>query len=337
VNIHGITALRRFMRRLNSALRMSCDSSRDPSSEKRAAEAPFLIAVVRNEMLRLPRFLDHYRKLGVRCFHIIENNSTDETAEYLRGQIDVTLHRTGESFTKKESWIDLLLHRYGVGRWCLVVDADELLDYPDSDQVPLPELCRYLEEGGKNALHALLLDLYPQTPPQEVAYKPGTDYFTMEWFFDPPEMMTKVPRHFWKGSGLDYRFEGGMRERVFGIRNCCSKFPLFRFSKGMYLHDGQHYLEGAHVSGLRGVLHHFKYLQDFVPHVREEARRGEHWRDGSEYKQYARVMDEREGGVNFHFPGSIRYLEASQMEALGVTKRPAGYLPPLGVGGSTKS
>jgi len=54
----------------------------------------------RNEMERLPYFLDHYRKMGVAHFIIVDNGSTDGSAEFLAGKPDVSLWAT-EAIYKK--------------------------------------------------------------------------------------------------------------------------------------------------------------------------------------------------------------------------------------------
>jgi hypothetical protein len=41
---------------------------------------------VRNEILRLPQTLAHYRKIGVARFFIVDNGSTDGTREILAAQ-----------------------------------------------------------------------------------------------------------------------------------------------------------------------------------------------------------------------------------------------------------
>ena len=43
----------------------------------------------RNERLRLPAFLNHYRSLGVDEFLVIDNDSSDGSTEYLAAQADV--------------------------------------------------------------------------------------------------------------------------------------------------------------------------------------------------------------------------------------------------------
>lgn len=312
----AFTLWRRWLARRRAALHLL-------SRREDKAKGPLVFAVMRNEMLRLPRFLDHYREIGATGFVIVDNNSTDGTTDFLRRQQDVCLYGTDSHFLGKESWLDLLLRTHGTNRWCVVVDADELLVYADSDRVRLPALCRYLQESRCNAVHAILLDLYPEGLLADVNYVSGGDYFEKSWFFDPLSSLRKAPRHFYRGTGLDYRFEGGSRERVFGVAACCSKFPLFHYGPGMFLTDGQHYLESAHFSELRAVLCHFKYLQDFAPHVREEVGRGQHWGGAVEYRAYADKLGS--GEPRFCNGESLRLTGMAQLEDCGFLTRPESY------------
>ncbi|MEC7668014.1 MAG: glycosyltransferase family 2 protein, partial [Pseudomonadota bacterium] len=89
-----------------------------------------VFATLRNEAVRLPHFLSHYRALGVRHFLIVDNHSTDNTAAFLRDQPDVSLWTTADSYKKSRfgmDWLTWLMIRHGHGHWCLTVDADELL------------------------------------------------------------------------------------------------------------------------------------------------------------------------------------------------------------------
>lgn len=282
-------------------------------------------AVLRNENLRLPAFFNHYEKLGVAGYVIVDNGSTDGTREYLGSRDDVVLFSSPHHFVGKERWINHLLRRYGCGRWCLVADADELLDYPHSDKLGLPGLCHYLDREGSNAVHAVLLDLYPGVPLHEVDYRRGEDYFAREWFFDPFGSLEKAPRKFYRGTGLDFRFKGGMRKRLFGASPCCSKFPLFRFAPDMFLSDGQHYLESGRFSSLRAVLYHFKYLQDFSSRVSEETQRRQYVWATDEYSAYAQKLAVDPSGIVFRDENSVRLLGMQQLLDAGFARCPADY------------
>lgn len=95
--------------------------------------ALLLFATVRNEMQRLPFFLNHYRKLGIDHFLFVDNESDDGTPDLLRDQPDVSLWSTGHSYRAARfgmDWLAWLMIRFGHGHWCLTVDADELLLLP---------------------------------------------------------------------------------------------------------------------------------------------------------------------------------------------------------------
>jgi glycosyltransferase involved in cell wall biosynthesis len=296
------------------------------SGKIRSGKTPIAISVLHNEMLRLPRFLAHYRSVGVGDFVVIDNNSTDGTREYLSSQKDVCLYFTDAHFEGKERWVNLMLRRHGLGRWCVVVDADEILAYPDAKGISIPTLCHYLEGIGSNALHAILLDLYPGGQLAEVNYAQGEDYFDRDWYFDPFESLELAPRHFHRGAGLDHRFMGGMRKRVFGVAPCCTKFPLLRYEKGMFLSDGQHYLEGGRFPELRAVLYHFKYLQDFEVNVLNEVRRNQYVKALGEYAAYAKLMERCGGSVSFRNENSIPLSGTKQLESCGYLVNPPDYM-----------
>ena len=126
-----------------------------------------VFSTVRNEMVRIEHWLSHYRALGVAHFLIVDNASDDGTGEFLRKQPDVSLWITPHSYKASRfgvDWLTCLQIKHGVGRWCLTVDADELLVYPDSDTRDLSALTEYLDSKGVEAFGALMLDMYPKGP-----------------------------------------------------------------------------------------------------------------------------------------------------------------------------
>jgi len=87
---------------------------------------------LRNERARLPYFLEYYRKLGVRYFFVVDNNSDDGSTEYLKNQSDVVYFWTDGSYKASAAgryWTHELASHYGLGHWCLTLDVDELLVY----------------------------------------------------------------------------------------------------------------------------------------------------------------------------------------------------------------
>ena len=63
---------------------------------------------VRNESVRLPFFLTHYRRLGVAHFLFVDNGSDDGSRDYLAAQPDVSLWTTAASYRLSRFGLDWL-------------------------------------------------------------------------------------------------------------------------------------------------------------------------------------------------------------------------------------
>ena len=124
----------RRKRRIIRAVRKS-DELRAVQNNTRRIQSTdiLLVSTVRNEKIRLPYFLNYYRGLGVNHFLIVDNDSTDGTESYLRGQQDVSLWHTTSSYKRATfgvDWMNYLKRKYAHGHWVLVVDPDEFFVYP---------------------------------------------------------------------------------------------------------------------------------------------------------------------------------------------------------------
>ena len=270
--------------------------------------------VIRNEALRLPFILDYYFRKGVDRIFVLDNCSSDETASIVRNCNNTHLFSTGDKFVNKVYWVDYLLRMHGLGHWCVIVDADELLLYPYCENLSLRELCRFLDDTASNAMDCVLLDMYPDAPLDRIRYRSGADPLqTAGWFDGGPFTEVRAGPVYMPGQNIVHdgpeRLFGGMRKRVFDANPCLSKIPLVNFTKSMFLSVGTHLVEGGRVSDIRGSLLHFKYLQDFSENVQREAARGQYWKGASEYKRYLSVI-ERLPQLNLHHPSSINTKHA---------------------------
>lgn len=279
--------------------------------------------VVRNERPRLPYFLNYYRQKGVDKFLIVDNQSTDDTLAYLFQQPDVYIWSSAKSFNQVNFgsvWLELLLRRYGVDHWCLTVDADELLYYPDCEYKTIPQLCQELEQKHYRAYTAVLLDMYADQAIQDAHLIPGQNFLEACPYFD------RQYYHRTQLQGGPYSnqtlYFGGLRDRIFGASGdfILSKVPLLKYGPEVVIAGGQHFtnLPEARIARGRGCLLHFKYFSLFLNYVTQEIQRKEHYHNAYQYLEYARTFASKPA-LNFYDAAhSVKLQNSQQLVQLGV-------------------
>lgn len=248
-----------------------------------------LFAVIRNEASRLSEFLTHYRNLGVNHFLIVDNGSSDGSVEHLEAQPDVSLWRCRESYRDSRfgmDWIGALLIRHGHGHWCVTVDADELLIYPEWDRCKLPELTTRLRAEGMSGMGALMLELYPSGPLGQIEGAEDAPLTERLPWFDPGPYRTKIMHPM-----LNRIVQGGMRDRFFfanepELSPTLNKLPLvywhWRYSYANSTHSMfpprlNNLYDGPGDQRISGVLLHGKFSADIIEKAREELIRRQHF------------------------------------------------------------
>lgn len=292
------------------------------------------VLCLRNEAVRLPHFLAHYRRLGVRHFLVIDNGSTDGSDQLLADQPDVSLWRTDASYRAARyglDWTNWLLLRHGHGHWCLTVDADELLIYPNWETRPLPALTRWLDSTGAQSFAAMMLDLYPQGAVAEQEYLAGDDPLAILQWFDAGNYSLQVQpgfRNLW--------IQGGPRARAFFANDprrapTLNKVPLVKWHWRYAYVNSTHTILPALLNGVfdetggeatSGVLLHTKFLHTIVEKSREEQARRQHFADPTRYQDYYRDLI---AAPVLHNAASTRFTGWRQLESLGLISR-GGWL-----------
>lgn len=285
------------------------------------------VMVVRNEALRVPFFLDWHRRLGVSQFLVVDNASSDGTAELLAAAPDVSLWSTSRDYRDARfglDWASWLLMRYGHGHWCLLLDADELLVYAHHETRPLSDLTRWLETRGRVAFGALMLELYGRaplgTPVPDAANAPLKD---LCWFDAGPYRVRRQDpmQNLW--------VQGGMRERMFFADRpdhspTLNKLPLIRWDRRWAFVNSahaalpvalNHAYSGPGGPEPSGVLLHTKFLPDVVARAQEDLDRQQHFHDPQAFSgYYHNVLGQP---VPWH-EGSRRYKAWRDLETLGL-------------------
>lgn len=281
-------------------------------------------AVCRDELALLPHWFAHHRQLGVTRFLVVDNGSTDGSLDFLRAQSDVYLFTSTGSFQAANFgalWAEELIVRFGLRGWFAFLDLDEFLIYPECEAVALPAFTGYLDSMGERAVFAPLIDMYANAPLSQAKISQAHGPLRVCPFFDADTLFTNGLEGY-SPSGL--RYSGGMRARALKIGVCLNKIPLLRVVPGVRLYGGWHFTDVTPVSRTRGAVLHFKFTERFSQRTQVEAQRGEHWRQGVEYRHYRKML-EVQSDPNLHFPGSVRFESSQTLLDHAIMQAPPSY------------
>lgn len=280
---------------------------------------------MRNELARLPYWLEYNRRIGVDRFFILDNGSNDGSREYILQQPDChCFHTEGSYFANNvdpPNWQNAALNVYGDGHWCLIVDADELFVYRNSEAISLTRLCAFLDRENADAMICHMIDMYGDVPISRAAYRPGTPFVEAAPYFDPePGWFQKRDQCF--PSQLMF---GGVRERALWpgrfkrhLPPCLTKVPLVRWRKGRKYLVSTHMIDRAVFSDIQGALLHFKFLIGFeaVSSQTVVENQGVNEKGLQERQAYLEVLAQKPDLV-LKNANSVRYRDTAQLVQLG--------------------
>lgn len=294
------------------------------------AQPILLFSTLRNERIRLPYFLDYYRKLGIDHFVLVDNGSDDGSREYLAAEPDVSLWSTGASYKRSRFGMDWLMHllrRHGREKWCLTVDVDEFLVFPFCETRPLRALTDWLDSSGTRTFSAMLLDMYPKGAMHEQPYREGQNPFEIAQYFDSGNYSIR------RNPGLrNLWIQGGPRARLYFAEDpkeapAMNKIPLVKWDPSYAYVSSSHMMlprglnlvyEEAGGEKPSGCLLHAKFLDTFAAKAEEELRRGQHYAESQEYRAYREgITRERDLWCSW----SEKYINWRQLETLGLMSK----------------
>jgi len=276
------------------------------------------ILLVRNDRPFLPSLLQHYRKIGVDRFLIVDDQSEDGSTEYLLSQPDVNLHHSHLRYgaaARGKIWRNELLKRYGTKRWYLSIDSDEYLLYNDMDNFNLRDLIRWLEQKRMKRLASFMLDFYPELRIREAQYSEGEEPWKLANHFDAEGYQVENHR-------LGIKITGGVRGHTFGLRPMLQKFPLF------YNDCLTGYFKTIHFPSpywrnfgpVYSVLAHFKFFGDFLERASNAVLDKNYWSGARHYQVQHKKISE-DPNFTFMTPESVKYTGPSQFAELGLAKK----------------
>lgn len=318
-----------------------------------------LFGVLRDEMLRLPYFLEYHRKLGVSRFFLINNMSRDGSEEYLLQQPDCHVFFTPGSYAKSRAgvtWLNSLLDVYGLSHWIVLADIDELLVYPNCEHADLPRFCDWLGRSGHEAMYALLLDMYNTQPIRDLRYEQGEDfrqacpyhdgtYFLVRRYGFPNPASAFPPFEHIGGPRLRLCFEEQHTPAVWPrLKPKLERRALSVAHELGLLKQRQpptvatqafkvplvkwrrgnafinsHRLNPVKLAPVTGALLHFKYFQDFSRKIEDALQHGEHYGGSVEYRRYAELL-EKNPTLSLADAGSVEYSSSQRLVDRGLIR-----------------
>lgn len=262
---------------------------------------PVVVVLVKDELERMKLFYKHYKTLGVHQFVIIDNGSTDGTLEWLMKQSNTRVYQVLEPYSapNKIGWTEKVLALTGYNRWYIVLDSDELLDYPGSETHSAQEMITYMHNKGHRRLCGLMVDMYSDKPLFDI----DCDIENIEniyCYFDTDSFNLTNMLH----DGVAHKMiTGGPRYRIFD-----NDIPHISKQAIFYYDDSLLYRSSHIMSPIKQwdevpccfVFRHYKFLaRDRTAYI--ERTKIE--------KEYSIIMDALNSNnrINFMYEGSAKY------------------------------
>ncbi len=265
-----------------------------------------LVCVLRNEAARLPLFFEHYKRLGVDRFFMIDNGSADGSRELLLGEPKADIFDARVLFSEGQGglyWAHAVARRYGEGSWLMRPDIDELFVYDRMEEHDLKALATWLVGRGMDRVYAPLIDLYPSSPIGGSSMPIAELVEADGWFDNDDYELERWPQ--------GWRLTGGPRRRLFhqdgSHINLMWKYPFFHMRPDTIVYN-HHWLwpHDTVTQGALGAIVHLKLMHDIAERSRQFEREGQHWNNSNAYRAINKSLGEEQEIVAFH-AGSKRY------------------------------
>ena len=282
-------------------------------------ESPILICLVKDDIKRIKTFFNHYRKMGVSNFAIIDNCSEDGTYEFLKEQKEINLFKIKETYTtlNRQAWVNRIISYYGFNKWYLIVDSDELFVYENCENYNIKKILNYLEEKQIYRNRSLMIDMYSKGPfMRETIDKEYTDIFK---YFDVDSYDIKRHKFF-------ECVTGGMRKRIVkedaNFSPFLIKYPLIFFEKGDIQYNSHYSFPFYKNFGkpLGTALLHYKFLPNDLDKIKKIVEQGNFTSGSKEYMKYLEIYENKDKS-NFLYEGSKEYINSSDIYKINLVQK----------------
>lgn len=308
--------------------------------------------IVKDEMFFLPAFFDHYRKLGVQSFLILDDGSTDGSLEFLYDQPDVSVFASDFAFGERIDgyradviWKLNLVQHLAPGAWAISADVDEHLVLDSA--ADLDALIDRLEAQGAPTALAAMIDVYPASVDQVLdagirRLDPATD-----WYFDEGPYVAFGPEGSEPsvvGDGvrgrLTRKFGLGIKPEQKSLKRMVKdllkprqppptdfqfkvyKTPVLRNVPGLQFHNS-HWVTPAPTGPEILPLAHYKFSSDLQAKIDWALESKAHALGSRIYNIYDEILHSMAAGDrSFLYPGSRRFKSSEDFYAAGSAIRP---------------
>jgi len=238
--------------------------------------SPILVCFYNNCEEIGKKWIEHYIKIGIKNFVLVDNNSSDNTRDIFHkydNLINIAYWKIDEKYNcyKMCSWKQLIFEHYGHRKY-ITVDSDELLIYKNFEDTNFED---FIDSNNIKILKGMMLDVYPNKP----IFKGDIDDFN---YIDKDSYKISST------SPYGQRFYGGPRSRLFSINPSLQKIPFINYSgKELYINDHFYYPFNLNYKAkFCSYLLHYKFLPGDYKKFKEYAKDGRHWNNSKEYKTY---------------------------------------------------
>lgn len=267
-----------------------------------------VFSVVGNEPYFVPRFLEHYRKLGVSRFVFYLDQPSEDLSQFIFQQSDVTAftsrvpfktvfgkHKSGALWRWHHLLHDELTEILFAKQWALSVDIDEFAVIP-SQFSSLGEYCDTLDRFKVVHVGAPMIELFPDTLAKLDDMGPHISPFDACKYFDCG------PYYKWSDQQLSPEvIYSGIRQRLFEkvqrlypdqFENIVSgrylppkmwKIPLLKHCYGVK-RSLKHEATSPPILSQGLALMHFRFFPGIKEKVADAIKQSQYYRNSMEYK-----------------------------------------------------
>lgn len=269
-----------------------------------------VVCLFKNMSDFIEKWIDHYINLGVKNFVFLDNNSTDDSIDKIKTlskkysiMSDIWSVPYEYNCFRSCGWRQQIMDTYGVNRWYLNVDSDEMFVFSDTKL----DISTYANDNLKNniaSVKAMMVDVYSDKP---IFSNKSIEDFR---FFDARGYKKIVNKHYGE------RIYGGPRSRIFGIKPSLQKVPLLYYT-GVEILANDHFLFPWHRNpqSVSSVLLHYKFLPGSLESYAEMAKSEIHWNQSKEYKRYIQLYNNNPNAM-FYQEGISLPIEEFSIEML---------------------